>query len=212
MNDNHNNYGNQGNYNNQGGYNNGGQRNYQGNGRGNGGQRNGGNNNGYDPMDVRWGLRCFGQKKTRKADGINLDCAVIGQRRPDGTYSKGMHVNVIGKYDTCQFEETNFDGKNIVVEGRFAVGEWTTPDGKTLETHTIYATRIDLSKRQPQRKGNGYKNYNNQNNNNGYNNNGYNNNGYNNGNNGYNDNGGYQQNNYNNDGYDDFGGLGDPNF
>lgn len=218
-------YGNQ----NNGGYNgNGGNQQRRGNygGNRNGGNRQNGGNRDYN-LVKNFGLRCFRSKPMANNSGYYLDCAMTGKRNEDGSWGKSLSVNVMCYFNRCDMPNVDFAGANINVDGQFTISDYKKADGSTATGITIYADKISLSERQPQRRsGNGGQGgYGNQYQNNGggfgnggnyggnqngnYGNGGQN--GYNNGNGGYGNGNQYQNNQnggYNGGGYSGNGNYG----
>ena len=119
------------------------------------------NNNGGGNEDFRswnrvekWALRCF-EMKPGNGDSVMMRCAMSGMKMKgkDGQpimengkpkYAKGMNVWVYCNPETCEVEQMNYEGQDILVDGSFAISEYTSKDGVTYPDYRIFASKIVL--------------------------------------------------------------------
>lgn len=102
---------------------------------------------GNDLMGVEnWYGKCFSVKQPND-NLVILNCQCGSRKRKDADgYINGINVSVmvsLGGDTPTKIEEDDYEGANILVSGRFQVGEYTDP--KTKETkpqYTIWATEV----------------------------------------------------------------------
>ena len=88
---------------------------------------------------VGFSLKCKEMVETEKS--YIAKCFMSGKKKEDGSYAKGMFIDVVITADT-EWEEGDLTGKYLNVDGNFSLGEYTTKAGETRVTYTIFAKKI----------------------------------------------------------------------
>lgn len=87
-----------------------------------------------------WGLFCFDYKASEK--GVQLNCALNGKKKEDGSYGKGVPVSVFAPFDSCDIPEDDYTKCYIDVDGGVTVHEWTDKEGNLRSNLQIWADKV----------------------------------------------------------------------
>lgn len=92
----------------------------------------------------KWSLKCFDVKESKH--GMVLNCVMNGKKKEDGTYPKGMPIRVICTSGKCEIVPDDYTNCYISVDGSFGVSDYTKQDGTTVQSFTIFATKVEMRK------------------------------------------------------------------
>lgn len=88
---------------------------------------------------VDWTLKIFEQ--TKKENCVQMNTALSGKKRQDGTYGKSMPIRVVVTDDT-DWAHADLSGKLVDVTGNFTIDDYTNKKGENVMSYTIFADSI----------------------------------------------------------------------